>query len=251
MAVSEPYAAQPGYSGPPGTSEPSQAGFPAAKGRVRWWRWALLALGLLLVIAVVVRLSSAAVYQPIQFGGSAGGDFPGMPGDGGRSVNTFAAEQGQIYEPAQRGVFTIVESIVNTGPAVVTIEAVTMVGPQERQGESPSAPAGYPLAPAGQAMWRPVSTGPNVRLPAGCTFGKPCPVAGLLLPPDQDIQVAMPVRFTFACYDTNSWLGQNDFYVQERSGPFTHWVAIGLAAPYIFHDPAFPDTPKQDVTCPR
>ena len=73
-------------------------------GRARrhpWRRRILLGLGLLLTAAVVVLAVLAGTYQPIRFGDTYGGDFPGLPhGTGLRSVNTFAGATGGDLRPA-------------------------------------------------------------------------------------------------------------------------------------------------------
>ncbi len=71
----------------------------------------------------------AGLYQPVGFGGYRGPGFPGLPaGVGLRDVNTFGLSNGDLYVPPQRGVFTLTESIQNSGPLAVTIEAVTVIG---------------------------------------------------------------------------------------------------------------------------
>jgi hypothetical protein len=97
--------------------EPPTAADAARARRHPWRRRILLSLGLLLTTAVVVLAVLAATYQPIRFGDSYGGDFPGLPhGTGLRSVNTFAGATGEIYVPPQSGVFSVIPSIYNNGP---------------------------------------------------------------------------------------------------------------------------------------
>ena len=110
MAVAESPVSHPGNGEPPAADPPGSR-------RRSPWRWWLLGLGALVVAAVVVLAVLAATYQPVQFGGAWGGNFPGMPaGKGIRDVNTFGGATGQTYVPPQSGVFTITESIYNPGP---------------------------------------------------------------------------------------------------------------------------------------
>jgi hypothetical protein len=100
-----------------GNGEPPAAEPPASRRRSPW-RWSLFGLGGLLAAAVMVLAALAATYQPVQFGGAWGGTLPGLPaGTGVGQVNTFGALTGQTDIPPQSGVFTITESIYNTGPA--------------------------------------------------------------------------------------------------------------------------------------
>src|SRR5262249_15197268 len=150
--------------------------------------------------------------------------FPGMPvGVGLRAVNTFGDSNGHIYVPPQRGVFTVPESIENSGPVPITIEAVTASRP-----EQPGITARWPLTPAGQALYVPA----DVPRPTRGT-----PVAGLSLRPGQAIFVGIPVRLSDVCYVPNGWTGLNVFYVKERFLIFTRWVAIPLETPLMFHEP--------------
>jgi hypothetical protein len=123
-----------------------------------WRRRSLIAAGALLAAAVTVLGVLAGTYQPLEFGGqwsTAGGSnyFPGLPsGTGLRSVNTFGERTGQVYVPPQGGVFTVMESIYDNGPKPVTIEAVSILSPQNQayaaEGESP-----WPVVPAGPVHW--------------------------------------------------------------------------------------------------
>jgi hypothetical protein len=203
-----------------------------------------VAAGVLLVAAVVVLWTLAATYQPVQFGEMSGGVSPGMPaGSGLRTVNNFGVPPGEIYVPPQRGAFTVGESIVNTGPEPVTIEAVSMVAPETSSSAgnapSPFIPA-YPLVPAGPVKWYLPYSGPVLRvdLPAGCSYAEPCPLRGLTLPPiNAAIVVEMQVRFSSDCYTKGAFAEDTDFYVEEKFGPFTHWVAVPLPIPYLFPSP--------------
>jgi hypothetical protein len=240
MALSESLAA------PSGNGEPPVPGPP---GRVRraWRRRLLLALGALLAAAVVVLAILAATYQPVQFGDASGNLPPGMPaGQGLQSVNTFGNEQGEIYVPPQLGVFTISETILNTGPQPVTIEAVSILSPADRanqaRGIQPS-----PLIPAGLVRWQSMITIPHQPGPSSGTS-----VAGLSLRPGEDIYVGIPVRLSGSCYDKTSYDTTNILYVKERFLSFTHWVAITFPLPYMFREPLPPGTePARYLTCLR
>jgi hypothetical protein len=186
-------------------------------------RW-LIALGAFGALCVFVAGVLAGTYQPLGFGGQWGGSFPGMPaGSGVRAVNTFGASTGDIYVPPQSGVFTVLESIQNSGPAPVTIDAITALRPDQTGITTP-----WPLTPAGQTLYMPAD-GPR---PA-----RGRPVAGLSLRPGHTILVGMPVRMSGACHVPNGWTGLSVFYVKERFLIFTHWVAIPLGTPLIFHEP--------------
>jgi len=183
----------------------------------------LIALGALGVTCVVVAGVLAGTYQPLGFGGQWGGSFPGLPaGVGLSAVNTSGDSNGDIYVPPQRGVFTFLESVQNSGPVTVTIEAVTALRPDQTGATS------WPLTPAGQALYLHAD---GLRSAGGR------PVADLSLRPGQTIVVGIPVRFSGACYVTNGWTGLSVFYVKERFAIFTHWVSIPLGTPLIFHEP--------------
>ena len=235
MAVTESPETQPG-SGEPPASRPRRSRI-----RARWRRWTLAGLALLVTATLVVLAALAATYQPVQFGGESGGRPPvGLPAGTGLSVvNTFGSQTGQLYVPPQLGAFTIVESIENTGPEAVTIEAVTVLSPQEqaifRDGLPP-----WPLTPAGQALgwienWH---SEPAAR-----------PIAGLSLGPGQIMWFGIPVRLSGTCYN-QGWVVDNDFYVEVRFLFSTHWVAIPFALPLLAHQPSYPgQEPAQDLTC--
>jgi hypothetical protein len=221
MSVTDAELRQPGQ----GASPP--AGGPGSSGRApRRRHWRLGILGGLLALTIVVAGVLAAGYQPTSFGGASGGTFPGVPaGTGLRAVNTFGAATGDIYVPPQQGSFGVVQSIQNTGPLPVTIESVTALRPD--QAPSPGIQP-WPLTPAGQALYLPEY---------GRRPGRGSPVSGLSLRPGQTIEVAIPVRMSGACYVRAGWTGLTVFYVKERFLAFTHWVAVPLGTPLIFHEP--------------
>ena len=233
-------------------SELVRPDLPAVKHRWRWWPWALLAAGVLLLAAVIALWTLAATYQPAGFGGLSGAAPPGMPAASGmRTVNNFGVSPGELYVPPQYGAFTIGESIANTGPEPVTIEAVTMVAPQQRAISS-----GWPLVPAGRVKWWiQGESGPDAAPPPRCSYTAPCPLGSLSLAPNSPIVVDIPVRLTRGCYVKGGGFSEvTDFYVQEKFGPFTHWVAVPLGMPYLFQSPLVPGQNASNtggVACPR
>jgi hypothetical protein len=206
-------------------------------------------LGLLLTTAVVVLAVLAGTYQPIRFGDFYGGDFPGLPhGTGLRSVNTFAGAAGEIYVPQQSGAFSVIPSIANNGPLAVTIEAVSILSPQQ-QADVGQGVAPFPLLPAGPVRWAFEYTGPGQPdLPGGRS------VAGISLPPDQGMSLGIPLQMSGICYDPAGWANVDVFYVKERFLIFTHWVAVHFQPSLIMHSVSPPGgpgaEPARDLVCP-
>jgi hypothetical protein len=250
MAVTEPHSAH--YEAAPNDAEPPSGG-PPVQGRRRhpWRRRTLLGLGALLA-AVTVLGVLAGTYQPLEFGGqwstaSGSNYFPGLPsGTGLRSVNTFGSQTGQLYVPPQAGVFTIMESIYNNGPKPVTIEAVSILSPQNQAyaagGRSP-----WPLVPAGPVHWTLQIQGLPHTGPGGGAS-----VAGVTVRPRQGLLLGFPLRLSRGgvCYVAGSSATIDAFYVKERFGPFTHWVTVTFPQPLIMHEPeARGSAPASDLTC--
>lgn len=161
---------------------------------------------------------------------------------GVQTVNTFGGDQGETYVPPQLGVFTITQTIQNTGPEPVTIEAVSILSPADQahqaQGIGP-----YLLTPAGSVRWQDMI--PHQQAPVSGNS-----VAGLTLRPGQDIYVGIPVRLSGTCYDKQGFGTTDVMYVKERFLSFTHWVAITFDTPFIFRQPFSPGgEPGQDLTC--
>ena len=233
----------------PHDGEPPAADGPGRTRRHPWRRRALVAVGALLAAAVVVLAVLAGTYQPIRFGDTYGGDFPGLPhGTGLRSVNTFAGATGEIYVPPQSGAFSVIPSIYNDGPLSVTIEAVSILSPQQ-QADASRGDAPWPLLPAGPVRWAFQYTGPGrPDLPSGRS------VAGVSLPSGQGMSLGIPLRLSGVCRDRTGWTGTDVFYVKERFGFFTHWVAIHFQPSLIMHEPSPPSgpgaEPAQDLVCP-
>jgi hypothetical protein len=220
----------------------------ASPGRLRHSRWLVRVLGasgVLIVVAVIVCAVLAGTYQPLGVDGEATGPVGGMPPFAASLTNTFGSEPGQYYVAPRTTPFTIEGTVTNTGPEPVTIIGATII--------NPAAPGGsllaWPLTMAGQAEWYNPENDP-AQLPAGCEL-KACPLSGLRLQPGVGVTIALPVRFVSSCYDPNGWTGADRFYVRERFGPFTHWVAIAYSPPYIFHEPGVPNLRITGLTCPR
>jgi hypothetical protein len=220
-----------GGGAPPGV-EPSER---PRKRRLRAWH--VLVGALAVAVAVLATVATiASRYQPLSFGGASGGVFPGLPtgaGSGVREVNTFELQRGELYVPPTAGVFTDTESVLNSGPRAVTIEAVTL--------SAPSTSPPWPLAPAGRVLYMP-ETGPGNR-----TSGRP--VHGLSLAPNQDVFIGMPVMPTYRCYATGKWTTLSYFYVEERSSVFVRWAAIPLPVPILMHEPV-PKSTSPGTECP-
>ena len=224
--------------------EPPTADGPGRARRHPWRRRALIAVGALLAAAVVVLAVLAGTYQPVQFGGETGLRFTGLPtATGSKFVNTFGGQQGDWYIPQQSGPFTMVMSISNMGPEPVTIEAVSMLSPQD-EADQAQGHSLFPLTPAGRPLWLPM----NYRLGQA---GKP--VAGLSLAHGDDIVVGIPLRMNGICYDAGSFARLDVFYVKVRFGFFTHWVAIPFGTDLLMHVPSDPGgrgaRPAQDLVC--
>jgi hypothetical protein len=237
MAITESSPTQ------PASGEPPAAGPPRSRARSPWRRWTPVTLATLVTAALVVLAVLAWTYQPIPyFSGESGGSIPGLPsGTGLRVVNTFGIQAGQLYVPPQRGAFTVVESFENTGPEAVTIEAVSILSPQD-QAMIQAGAQPWPLIPAGQVLgWIETWRSP---LPAAR------PIAGLALGPGQVMRIGIPVRLSNACYIKGSWSGDVSFYVKERFLIFTHWVAVPFGTPLLFQQPSEPQVPAKDVACP-
>jgi hypothetical protein len=232
--------------------------FPAANGaaeptlarrRRPWRRRVLLALGALLATAFVVLVILAGTYQPVHFGDSYGGRFAGLPaGTGLRPVNTFGDATGEIYVPEQSGVFSVLPSIFNNGPETVTIEAVSILSPQDQataaQGITP-----WPLIPAGPVRWAFQYPRPGQKGLASGTSA-----VGVKLPPGQGMVLGIPLRMSGICYDPNGWTGTDVFYVKERFLFFTHWAAIHFQPDLVMNEPSNPGgrgvEPAKYLICP-
>jgi hypothetical protein len=226
----------------PEKGEPPDAGPPGARVRSPWRRRPL-AIGVIgsVVAAFVVLAVLAGTYQPVQFGSSYGGAYPGMPaGVGIHAVNTFGEQVGQTLIPPQHGAFTLTVSIDNAGPRAVTIEAVSFQSPQ-RAGLS-----AWPLIAAGSVHWMLEGYPPHVR--PGPYSGTS--VTGLSLSPHEAVRLGIPVRMP-SCFLTGAWTTIDAFYVQVRFLGFTHWVPIELPSALLMPEPASPGVPAKDLTCPK
>jgi len=122
--------------------------------------------------------------------------------------------------PPQRGAFTVTESIQNSGPLAVTIEAITLSKPQQ-PGIAP-----WPLTPVGQPMYLP-EYGP-------CRERRS---TGVSLNPGQAIVVGISARLSGACHVPDEWTGLQSFYVQ-RAVPHVHPLGgHPLGTWLVFHEP--------------
>ena len=142
----------------------------------------------------------------------------------------------------------MIPSIYNDGPLSVTIEAVSILSPQQ-QADASRGDAPWPLLPAGPVRWAFQYTGPGrPDLPSGRS------VAGVSLPSGQGMLLGIPLRLSGVCRDRTGWTGTDVFYVKERFGFFTHWVAIHFQPSLIMHEPSPPNgpgaEPAQDLICP-
>lgn len=64
------------------------------------------------------------------------------------------------------------------------------------------------------------------------------------------MRIGVPLRLSGTCYDPQGWTEVDHFYVEERFLTFTHWVAVPLAIPLLFHEPAVRgQEPAKDLTC--
>jgi hypothetical protein len=236
MAITESRPAQ--HDGEPPTGDG-----PRRARRHPWRRQILLGLGLLLTTAAVVLAVLAGTYQPLQFGGETGVTFPGLrTATGSTLVNTFGGREGDWYIPPQSRAFAVVLSLSNAGPEPVTIEAVSMLSPQQREDQVSGL-----LASAGRPLWMPMTYRPGQAQAAR-------PVAGLSLAPGQDMVVGIPVRMSGICYDPGGFAHLGAFYVKERFGFFTHWVVVRFQPGLTMHSPSptrGPGTePARDLICP-
>lgn len=203
-----------------GVSSPVMARPPGRRRSWRRWRWLVLPVLGLVVTAVIVLAVMAGTYQPLVPGGVGGYLFPGLPGGSGiRYVNTFGDSTGDLYIPPQRGAFTVLVSIRNSGSEAVTIEDVSM-------GNS-----SWPLVPAGQVRYE---------LPSGSASRpfKDYRLAGQAV-------IGIPVRTGSRCFVKNhGWVRFDSVLVTERFLFFTHRVSIPLMHPLILHAPGgTPRTP--------
>lgn len=170
-----------------------------------------------------------------------------MPsGTGLRTVNNFLnVSNGDTYIPPQRGVFAVTESFGNSGPEAVTIEAVTILSPQEQTQETKDEPLS-PLASAGTVHWRDEDAGPGLTPPTSGTS-----VVGLTLAPGQDIVIGIPLRINGPCYEPGSSTEVDAFYVKVRYLSFTHWVAVPFQAPMLLEQPVpAGQQPANALVCP-
>jgi hypothetical protein len=68
------------------------------------------------------------------------------------------------------------------------------------------------------------------------------------------MSLGIPLRMSGTCYDPAGWTYIDVFYVKERFGFFTHWVAVHFQPSLIMHSVSPPSgpgaEPAQDLVCP-
>jgi hypothetical protein len=219
-----------------------EAGAPAGnRRRVRKWRVAISVFAVLVAGAAIVLGVLAGTYQPLGLDGVEYGPVAGMPPWAAVRVNTFGNETGQLYVGPRTGPFTIEGNVTNTGPEPVTITAATVA-------ESGTSTFPYPLVITGQAKWFTLGGDLPGVLSPGC-INRACPLTGLRLQPGVTVAIALPVRFVYSCFESDSATSLTGFQVREQFGPFSHWVTIAFPTPYLFREPEPSGAP--DVTCSR
>jgi hypothetical protein len=186
------------------TRQPT-AGFQVRESRARRWRWWSMLAGVL-AIAGSVLLAKAAVYQPLGWGED---QFRPI-GVGIRPVNQFGHYRYDYYVPPQRGKFTFVVSITNTGSRPVIIEGLSV-----RQGVvGLVGPVFYTTAfYTSQAPF-------SNKLPSGSPV-----LHDVTLGAGRSIVVAIAMR-TSPCATPDGWTSIPSFFVKERFLFFTHTVAL-------------------------
>lgn len=206
-----------------GQGSPPSAPAPAAgwRGSRRRWRWLVLASLVLAVTVVIMLAVMAGTYQPLVPGSIGGYSIAGLPsGSGIRYVNTFGDSTGDLYIPPQKGVFTVLVSIANSGPEAVTIEAVRVGNPQQS----------WPLVQAGAVRYE---------LPSG-SASRPLKDYRLAASgrPGSQVVIGISVSTASHCAVKNhGWVHIESVLVEERFLIFTHWVSIPLMNPLILRPP--------------
>ncbi|MFI5052456.1 MAG: hypothetical protein ACHQBP_05965 [Acidimicrobiales bacterium] len=194
-----------------------------------WWSVPLA----LVVVATVVLVGEAAVYQPLVFGGGWGEGLPGVAGSGSaRVVNNQYGAQGEYYVPPTTRTFVLSFSVTNDGPHAVTIEGASAVAPG--QGASP-----WPVLPVGPALYLRNSRPPTVK-----------PVKGFSIGPYSTIYIALRLTMASRCYVKDGWTSVDRVYLSTRYHLFTHEVALALPTSFIMHEPAPPGAEMTGVVCP-
>ena len=79
-------------------------------------------------------------------------------------------------------------------------------------------------------------------------------MASVSLPSGQGMALGIPVQTSGVCHDRTGWARTDVFYVKERFGFFTHWVAVHFQPSLVMHSPSPPSgpgaEPAQDLVCP-
>lgn len=193
---------------PPSEQGPGELRRPVWR-RLRW-RWALVALAVPAIAAVVAAVL-ASRYQPIGFGdvGNSLQAFPGLPtGHGIRPVNNMGNIHEDFYIPPQRRVFSLFASIANNGTHAVTITSARL-------------PRFSPLTLAGPVRYSTPGMGGSDEIPP--------PVSRVLrdveLRPGQEMFLGFPVHM-WPCAVSGGWDAINDFDLTVRYAVFSHTVAV-------------------------
>jgi hypothetical protein len=227
---------------PPGEKDSGAVSVPPSPRRRRVLVGAVVALGLVLVAAVITGLALGARYQPVGFG-NAGGGFDGHIVT--RHVNGFASMTGQTYLPPQRstsgGMYV---SLANNGPLPVTIESASL-NPPWAQG---------PIDRQGQVL-RDTGAAATYWPEAGYSgSGRGSRLAGLVLRPGQYILVRLPVKTPGCWMPAHGYTVLFAFWVKVRFAYWTHLVPIWWTNPYDQSEGAVvahePEPASQGGVCP-
>ena len=227
---------------PPGTKDSGSVSGPQFPRRRRVLIGVALALGFVVIAAVITGTALGAHYQPVGFGNMGGG----IHGDiVTRPVNNFTPMQGQTYLPPQQsatgGMYV---SLTNDGPLAVTIESASLnppwaQGPIDRQGQA--------LRDTGEAAtyWpEPGYTGK----------GRGERLAGLVLRPGQYILVRLPVKTAGCWMPAHGYSVLFAFWVKVRFAYWTHVVQIWWTSTYDQSEGAIvahePESASQGGVCP-
>ena len=200
------------------TREPA-GGTQVLGSRARRWRWVVVLAGVVAIVGSVL-VAKAAVYQPLGWGAD---QFRPI-GVGIRPVNQFGGYRYDYYVPPQRGTFTFVVSITNSGSRPIIIEGLTVDAAAVRL----VGPVVYTTAFYTEKA--PVSN----KLPSGSPV-----LHDVTLGAEKSIAVAIAMR-TSPCATHDGWTSIPSFFVKERFLVFTHTVALPWSPPggaLIMHIP--------------
>ena len=74
-------------------------------------------------------------------------------------------------------------------------------------------------------------------------------MVGVSLPSGQGMALGIPLQLSGVCHDRGGWTGTDAFYVKERFGFFTHWVAVHFQPGLVMQSPSPPSGPGRRA-CP-